>query len=69
VITVQNFFKEGAMPLGVNDTAIVLIQKGNDPKELKDFWPISLCSVIYKLISRCLVNRLRNMLDDVISKE
>jgi hypothetical protein len=69
VITVQNFFKEGAMPLGVNDIAIVLIQKGNDPKELKDFLPISLCSVIYKLISRCLVNRLRNMLDDVISKE
>lgn len=43
VSAVQNFFKEGTMPEGLNDTVIVLIPKGNDPKCLKDFRPISLC--------------------------
>jgi hypothetical protein len=34
---------------------------------LKNFRPISLCNVIYKVISKCLVNRLRPLLEDVIS--
>jgi hypothetical protein len=37
--------------------------------ELKDFRPISLCNVIYKVISKCLVNRLRPFLDSIISEE
>lgn len=37
VAAVQRFFAEGVMPLGINDTAIVLIPKGNDPCKLKDF--------------------------------
>jgi hypothetical protein len=57
------------MPPGINDTAIVLIPKINSPEELKDFRPISLCNVIYKVISKCLVNRLRPILDDIISPE
>lgn len=57
------------MPPGVNDTAIVLIPKGPDPGELKDFRLISLCNVIYKVISKCLVNRLRPFLDSIISME
>lgn len=34
VRAVQNFFVDGLMPPGINDTAIVLIPKGNDPVEL-----------------------------------
>ena len=37
--------------------------------ELKDFRSISLCNVIYKVISKCLVNRLRPFLDSIISEE
>jgi hypothetical protein len=69
VAVVQGFFRDGYLPPGVNDTAIVLIPKGNDPVELKDFRPISLCNVIYKVISKCLVNRLRPFLDSIISVE
>lgn len=67
VLAVKKFFTDGLMPPGINDTSIVLIPKGNNPEELKDFRPISLCNVIYKVISKCLVNRLRPVLRDIIS--
>jgi hypothetical protein len=54
---------------GVDDTAIsvVLIPKNDQPETLKDFRPISLCTVIYKIIAKCMVNRMRPILDDIIS--
>jgi hypothetical protein len=42
---VKLFFVTGHMPDGVNDTAIVLIPKSDQPESLKDFQPISLCTV------------------------
>jgi hypothetical protein len=65
----QKFFGNGSIPEGINDTAIVLIPKGSEPAELKDFRPINLCNVIYKLISKCMVNRLRGLLNEIISPE
>jgi hypothetical protein len=64
---VKRFFEEGRMPEGVNDTTIVLIPKVQHPKILKEYRPISLCNVIYKIVSKCLVNRLRPLLDTIIS--
>jgi hypothetical protein len=55
------------MPEEVNHIAIVMIPKKNDPEELKDFRPISLCNVIYKVVSKCIANRLRQILDMIIS--
>ncbi|XP_066347579.1 uncharacterized protein [Miscanthus floridulus] len=57
VAAVKGFFRDGYLPPGVNDTAIVIIPKGADPVELKDFRPIGLCNVIYKVISKCLKGR------------
>lgn len=67
VKAVQEFFESGNMPEGVNDTCIVLIPKSACPETLKDFRPISLCNVVYKVVSKCLVNRLRPLLQDIIS--
>jgi hypothetical protein len=53
---VQNFFSTGNIPQGVNDTVIVLIPKKDDSEVLRDFRPISLCNVIYKVVSKCHVN-------------
>ena len=56
------------MPIGVNNTVIVLIPKVDQPLELRDFMPISLCNVIYKVVSKCLVNRLRPCLGKLVSE-
>jgi hypothetical protein len=64
---VKLFFVTGRMPDGVNDTAIVLIPKVDQPETLKDFRPISLCTVMYKVIAKCMVNRLRPILGEIIS--
>ncbi|KAK1642043.1 hypothetical protein QYE76_059848 [Lolium multiflorum] len=58
VKAVQRFFTDGVRPEGVNDMAIVLIPKKNDPEKLKDFRPISLCNVIFKVVSKCLTSEL-----------
>ena len=64
---VQEFFRTGVMPDGVNETVIILIPKVDEPVRMTDFRPISLCNVIYKIVARCLVNRLRPLLDEIIS--
>ncbi|KAK1662152.1 hypothetical protein QYE76_050311 [Lolium multiflorum] len=64
-----SFFKTGIMPEGVNNSTIVLIPKTKNPSELKDFRPISLCNVLYKIIAKCIINRLRPCLSDIVSPE
>jgi hypothetical protein len=68
VITrVKYFFASRKMPQGINDTTIVLIPKKDDPDCLKDYRAISLCNVIYNIVSKCMVNRLRPLLQDIIA--
>jgi len=52
---------------GLAETLIVLILKEEIPATFKQFHPISLYNVIYKIIIKMLVNRLRPILDDLIS--
>jgi hypothetical protein len=50
VLAVKQFFQSGSMPEGVNETAIVLLPKKDDPEVMLDLRPISLCNVIYKVV-------------------
>jgi hypothetical protein len=44
---------------GWNSTTIVLIPKIDNPEMVTHFRPISLCNVVYKVISKMLSNRLK----------
>ena len=56
-----------AIPDGWNNTIIVMIPKVENPDKVTQFWPISLCNVVYKVISKMLSNRLKTILPDIIS--
>lgn len=66
---VLHFLNGGDLPETVNSTTLVLIPKVKVPQEMKQFRPISLCNVVYKICSKVLANRLRVFLDDIIAEE
>ena len=55
------------IPEGWNSTNIVLIPKVASPEVITQYRPISLCNVVYKIISKMIANRLKKILPDVIS--
>ncbi|KAL5569458.1 hypothetical protein UlMin_026033 [Ulmus minor] len=52
-----------------NQTLITLIPKIQSPTQVSEFRPISLCNVVYKLVSRTNTNRFSKILDEVIGDQ
>ncbi|MCH80360.1 replication protein A 70 kDa dna-binding subunit, partial [Trifolium medium] len=57
-----------AFPPNLNSTNITLIPKGETQTTMKDWRPISLCNVLYKVVAKVLANRLKSVLDKCISE-
>ncbi|KAL3849582.1 hypothetical protein ACJIZ3_011464 [Penstemon smallii] len=64
---VQAFFKNKLFPHALNHTLITLIPKIQKACRVEHFRPISLCNVVYKIISKIIALRLKAHLDKFIA--
>ena len=51
----------------LNHTYIVLIPKSAKPRKVTEYRPISLCNVTYRLVAKAITNRLKQILNQIIS--
>ncbi|XP_039031706.1 uncharacterized protein LOC120166515 [Hibiscus syriacus] len=65
--TIRYCFTNSFMLHSFNVTAVVLVPKVLNPSIVKHFRPISCCSIIYKIVTRILVNRLSVVFPSMIS--
>ena len=59
----------GTLEPPLNKILLVLIPKVSNPQELSQYRPISLCSVLYKLCSKMMANKLKVIINEIISEE
>ncbi|KAA3455898.1 reverse transcriptase [Gossypium australe] len=59
---------EGKALDSVNRTDIVLILKTPNPSSLVNFRPISLCTILYKLVAKTIANRLQDFIGTCIDR-
>jgi hypothetical protein len=52
-----------------NTIIIALIPKFDNPYRFEEYRPISLCSCIYKIISKIIARRMKDLLSKTISRE
>ena len=62
----EEFYHHSKFEKSLNDTFIALIPKKNDAFNIRDFRPISLVGSLYKILSKVLANRLKQVLDQLI---
>ena len=65
---VLSYLNSGSILRSISHTFISLILKVKNPEKVADFRPISLCNVIYKIVSKVITNRLKPWLNSLISE-
>lgn len=68
--SLNDSFKNGELSITQREGVIICIPKGNKPREfLKNWRPICLLNVIYKLCSGCIANRIKTVLPNIIHED
>lgn len=63
-------FEMGRMPSSVKRSVTILIpKKGKDSRKVMNLRPISLLNTLYKLITKCLANRLASIIKTIINTD
>ncbi|XP_059070536.1 uncharacterized protein LOC131860177 [Cryptomeria japonica] len=65
----EDFRRKGRFVRELNNTVIVLIPKKQECSTMMDFCPISQCNSLYKIVSKAIMNRLKPLLNKIISSE
>ncbi|KAK0146906.1 Transposon TX1 uncharacterized protein [Merluccius polli] len=66
---VNESFKEKTLPYSCRRAAITLLPKKGDLQDIKNWRPVSLLCTDYKILSKALANRLREVLEQVIHQD
>ena len=56
-----------SFPDGLNDAYLVLISKVDSPSKPNQFRPIGLCNIVYKLVTKVIVNHIKPVLSTLIA--
>lgn len=64
---VQQVLAGGDLPAGLADVFLVLISKSEHSTYIAQFRSISLCNVLYKVLTKVIINRLKDFLSDPIA--
>ncbi|KAJ9535204.1 hypothetical protein OSB04_un001715 [Centaurea solstitialis] len=65
---IHNFFYRSKLDKELNHTLLCLLPKSPNASSVSDFRPISCCTVLYKCISKIIVERMKPYLDGLVSK-
>lgn len=63
---VSEFFTQNRLLKVVNNTVVTLVPKTSQPEIVRDFRPISCCTVDYKMISKIIYAIIKGALDGII---
>ena len=66
VSAVRDFFVTGTLHPYINSSNIVLVPKSQSATTVNHYCPITVCNVIYKVISKILADRLKPLLSWLI---
>ncbi|KAJ9557115.1 hypothetical protein OSB04_011729 [Centaurea solstitialis] len=67
-IAIHNFFYRSHLVGELNHTLLCLLPKSPNASTVSDFRPIACCKVLYKCISKMLVERIKPALDGLVSR-
>lgn len=64
---VREFFDREILYKAINSSIVTFILKVSDASRIKDFRPISCCTIVYKVISKIMANRLDKVIGHVVN--
>ncbi|KAJ9536666.1 hypothetical protein OSB04_un000139 [Centaurea solstitialis] len=68
LLAIHNFFYRGHLAKELNHTLICILPKKPNATLVSEFRPIACCSVLYKCISKVIVERMKPYLDALVSR-